>query len=401
LCINEVCARLKGIYGKISLHRYFDSAKIIADYITEFIVAQRPVVEKTFKVQAVATMLGISADTVRRDSDEADIKVQRQGGDGPKTRLFTIENVFELAAHRRRKNGLIKRSPLIITVYAAKGGVGKTTSAANIGAAFALRGLRVLLVDLDFQANLTMAFGYDPEVTQEEANELGMDPGTVVKYHFGNLLPQWSKDGSVEPLATVIKKPYGEHGPHLIPSELGFDDLEAIFTLERLMERKPELAIATWLQKGLSGENANVDLSQYDVILFDAPPAKNQATRGAMLGSDFVVTPVSMERFSTKSVSYLAKVLGELQRDHGRFPRMITLANFYDMRRARVAAQVVALTTKYPDAWLEKQIATSEEFRKALSDDVIMPVILSRPSSGPAEELRAVANALLEKMEAA
>ena len=168
-----------------------------------------------------------------------------------------------------------------------------------------------------------------------------------------------------------------------------------------MFERKPELAIATWLQKGLSGENANVDLSQYDVILFDAPPAKNQATRGAMLGSDFVVTPVSMERFSTKSVSYLAKVLGELQRDHGRFPRMITLANFYDMRRARVAAQVVALTTKYPDAWLEKQIATSEEFRKALSDDVIMPVILSRPSSGPAEELRAVANALLEKMEAA
>lgn len=364
-------------------------------------MAQQAIVEKTFKVQAVATMLNISVDTVRRDCDEAGIKVQRQGGDGPKTRLFSVNNVFELAAYRRRKSGLSKLATLILTVYAAKGGVGKTTCTANIGCALALMGLRVLLIDLDFQANLTMAFGYDPEVTPEEAVELGIEDENVVKYHYGNLLPQWNKDGSVQPLSAVIKKPYGEHGPHLIPSELGFDDLEAIFTLERLLERKPELAIATWLQKGLSGKNPDCDLSGYDVIMFDAPPAKNQATRGALLGSDFVVTPVSMEKYSTKSVSYLAKVMGELQVEHKRFPRLITLGNFYDMRRARVASQVVALNNKYPDAWLEKQIATSEEFRKALSDEIVMPIVVSRPSSSPAGELRAVTQALLEKMEAA
>lgn len=353
---------------------------------------------KTYKVQAVATMLGISADTVRRDCDEAGIEVERQGGAGPKTRLFTIENVFQLAAYRRRKS-VVKLLCLILTIYAAKGGVGKTTTAANLGSALALMGMKVLLVDLDFQANLTMAFGYDPELTEEEAHDLGIPEEACINYHFGHLLPQWSKDRTVVPLHKVIKKPYGEDGPHLIPSEVSFDDLEAKFTVDRLLSLDPDKAIAKWLEEGMSGRNPDNDLRQYEVIIFDAPPAKNQSTRGAMLASEFVVTPVSMEKFSTKSVSYLASVLKKMAEEYDKYPKLITLGNFFDMQRARVAAQVVALTTHYPGAWLEKQIASSEEFRKALSDDVVMPLVLSRPTSDPADQLRNVAQALLRKME--
>ena len=60
----------------------------------------------------------------------------------------------------------------VIAVANQKGGVGKTTTTANLGAALALRGRRVLLVDLDPQGNLTSAFGLEKDIQQTVADEL-------------------------------------------------------------------------------------------------------------------------------------------------------------------------------------------------------------------------------------
>jgi chromosome partitioning protein len=354
---------------------------------------------KTFKVQGVAKLLGISVDSVRRDADDAGLQIERQGGAGPKTRIFTIENVFDLAAYRARKYGLAPKVKRILTVYAPKGGVGKTTISSNIACILSLMGLRVLVVDLDFQANLTIAFGYDPELTPEEACAAGLPPSNCVEYHLGHLLPQWHQNGATQPFSKVIKKPFGDNGPHLIPSEVTLDRLEALFTVDAIMGKKPELAIARWLDEGLSGRNANLDLSRYDVVLFDAPPAKNQTTRGALLASDYTVAPVSMERYSTKSVSYLADVIGEMKDTYSKFPRLSVLGNFFDAKRVRVAAQVIALTSKYPEAWMDNQIGSSEEFKKVLDEDDGMPLALARPTSAPAEELRAATRELVERMD--
>lgn len=353
---------------------------------------------KTFKVQGVAKLLGISVDSVRRDADEASLEIERQGGSGPKTRIFTVENVFDLAAYRARKYNLTSKVRRILTVYAPKGGVGKTTISSNIACILSLMGLRVLVVDLDFQANLTISFGYDPELTPDEAVTAGLSQSTCVEYHLGHLLPQWQQNGAVRPLADVIKKPYGENGPHLIPSEVTLDRLEALFTVDAIMGKKPELAIARWLDEGLSGRNPNLDLSQYDIVMFDAPPAKNQTTRGALLASDYAVAPVSMERYSTKSVSYLADVIGEMKNTYSKFPQLSVLGNFFDAKRVRVAAQVIALTSKYPEAWMDNQISSSEEFKKVLDEDDGLPLALSRPTSAPADELRAATRELVERM---
>lgn len=352
---------------------------------------------KTFKVQAVGTLLGITVDAVRRDTEAAGIQVERQAGNGPQTRLYSIENVYELAAYRAKKNGFQAKKPVILTLYAPKGGVGKTTVSSNLSALLPLEGLKVLVIDLDFQANLTMSYGYDSEMTPEEADEAGIPRSQCVNYNFGNLLPQWP--GEHPKLQDVLKMPYGVHGPHLIPADVDLDQLDAVFTLDAIMNKKPDLAIGRFLHEGMSGKNPNCDLSGYDVIIFDAAPAKNQTTRGALLASDFVVAPVSMEKYSTKSVSYLSKVLTGMEADIGKYPELVILGNFFDQNRVRVLAQVVTLTRQYKESWLAKTISTSEEFKKVLSsDEYEMPLALAKPSSAPAEELRAVAKALMQRM---
>src|SRR5206468_9053229 len=72
----------------------------------------------------------------------------------------------------RSRRVLQRYMATVIAVANQKGGVGKTTTTANLGAALALRGRRVLLVDLDPQGNLTSAFGLEKDVQQTVAESL-------------------------------------------------------------------------------------------------------------------------------------------------------------------------------------------------------------------------------------
>jgi chromosome partitioning protein len=353
--------------------------------------------QTTYKVQAAAKLLETTVDSVRRYVDDSGIDVARQTT-GPKTRQFTIENIFDLAAWRmanRPKMKVQKRG--IATVYAPKGGVGKTTLTANLACMFSLFGLRTLVVDLDFQANLTLAFGYDSELTTEEAEAVGLPEDRVIQYHFGHLVPGWPVGRAT--LMDVIKKPFGENGPHVIPSDLTLDRLDTILTYDALEGKKSDLKIAALIAEGISGKNTHFDLSGYDIILFDAAPAKNRMTRGALLASDFVIAPVSLERYSTKAVSYLSSVLQDMHADVGRNPELIMIGNFHVPNRLRVYGQVSKLSTEYPGALLNIMVHRSEEFPKTLSEEEEQPpLVLARPTGSAAEQLHQVAHELLQKM---
>lgn len=353
--------------------------------------------QTTYKVQAAAKLLETSVDSVRRLVEESGVNVARQEL-GPKIRQFTIENIFDIAGWRQRNRPKTKvLKPSVATVYAPKGGVGKTTLTANLACISALIGLRTLVVDLDFQANLTLAFGYDSELTTEEAESLGITPERIVEYHFGHLVPGWP--GGRLPLRDVVKMPFGPNGPHIIPSDLTLDRLDTILTYDALEGRKSDVKIAALIAEGLSGKNPDFDLSGYDLILFDAAPAKNRMTRGALLASDFVVAPVSLERYSTKAVSYLSSVLQDMHNDVGRSPELVMIGNFHLPNRLRVYSQVSKLSTEYPGALLNIMVHRSEEFPKTLSEDEEQPpLVLARPSGSAAEQLHEVAHELLKKM---
>lgn len=353
---------------------------------------------KPFKVQAVAKMLGTNVDTVRRVVDEAGIDVARQET-GPKTRLFSTENVFEIARYRAMKkaNGkAIARKQVVATIYAPKGGVGKTTLAGNLACRFAMRGLKTLIIDLDFQGNLSMLYGYETELTLEEAVAAGIHPSKVVDHHFGSLTPNWPYGRQI--LGDVVKKPYGEHGPHLIPADLTLDRLDTLLTFEVFEGRNSELTIARMLRDGMAGKDRFFDVSDYDVILFDAAPAKSRITRGAILASDYVISPVSMEKFSTKALSYLSSVLTEMEETVQRSPELIIVGNFFDNARVRTMSQLVTITQTYSEAWLEQTVRRSEDFPKALNAEGELPLVLAKPNSPATAELAAVADALLARL---
>ncbi|WP_321820780.1 MULTISPECIES: ParA family protein [unclassified Burkholderia] len=354
---------------------------------------------KQYKTLAVAQLLGISTDILRRAVEESGIEIARQET-GPKTRLFSIDKIFDLAhyrAKRRNKNKLeLSNKQVVATIYAPKGGVGKTTLAANLGTQFALMGLRTLIIDIDFQANLTLAFGYDPELTMEEAAAQGVPPESVVEHHFGNVIPEYPMTRVA--LHEVIKKPYGECGPHILPAELELDRVDAVLTYESIQGRNSSLPIVKLMANGQSGKDSYFDISGYDVVLFDAPPAKNRLTQGALLASDFVISPVSMEKFSTKALSYLSSVLTQMQEDFSRSPELIIVGNFFDAARVRVQNQLTTISQTYKDALLDRAIRKNEDFPRALESDYDLPLTLHKPSSPATADLRECAAALLQRM---
>ena len=171
----------------------------------------------------------------------------------------------------------------IIAVANQKGGVGKTTTTANLGAALALRGCRVLLVDLDPQGNLTSAFGLEKDVQQTVAESL-LDrrvPLPVVTVVNGS-----ANDAHGKPLAVV-------------PAAVGLASAEA-----QLMNK---LGRELRLRDQLLGVS-----DQYDFIMIDTPPSLGVLTVNALVAATRVIIPTEARFFSLQGLQMLEESIEEI-----------------------------------------------------------------------------------------
>ena len=145
-------------------------------------------------------------------------------------------------------------SARIIAVANQKGGVGKTTTALALGAALADRDQRVLLVDLDPQASLTLAAGVaQPQATVWTAMERILDSGEALPL-----------EGMIAHLSVA--------GPDLLPASL---DLAAA-DLALLNTERREYVLTELLEPARDA---------YDVILIDCPPALNMGSGAHLMRS--------------------------------------------------------------------------------------------------------------------
>ncbi|MET7997450.1 AAA family ATPase [Amycolatopsis sp. NPDC005232] len=192
----------------------------------------------------------------------------------------------------------------VVAVMNYKGGVGKTTLTANLGAVAAARGLRVLLVDLDPQTNLTFSF-YSVADWQERLKD-----GRTIKQWYDGEMP--GRDVSLADLVVtperVNKALAGTGGQlDLISSHLGLIDID--------LELAARLGGATTLDGSkrkfldLHGclRNALQDsqFQEYDLVLIDCAPNFGLVTKTAIVASEQILVPAKADYLSTLGLDYL------------------------------------------------------------------------------------------------
>ena len=196
----------------------------------------------------------------------------------------------------------------VIAVANQKGGVGKTTTSVNVAACLAANGQRILLVDLDPQANATSGVGLEK---REGASA------------YGALLGE-------APLAERIQ-PTSYERLSIVPSEV--DMCGAEVELSRLENHLHRLKNAL---------TPVAESGEFDLIMIDCPPALGILTLNVFAAADWLLIPLQCEYYALEGISMINRVMGQL-RDSGVNPNLEILGVVMTMfdGRTRLAAQVV------------------------------------------------------------
>ncbi|GAA5188239.1 AAA family ATPase [Rugosimonospora acidiphila] len=210
----------------------------------------------------------------------------------------------------------------VVSVINYKGGVGKTTIVANIGAELASRGRRVLLIDLDPQASLTFSF-YRPRYWEEELAD-----GRTILQWFGSVLEDDAGDDRVRTLHRYVLTPQivndviGRHGTgrlDLIASHLGLIDVDLDFAADlggsRFQHGSPRYLK---LHRALAEALEHEAFDEYDAVLVDCAPNFTMVTRTGIVASEHILVPARPDYLSTLGIDYLRRKLSELVRDYNR-----------------------------------------------------------------------------------
>jgi chromosome partitioning protein len=223
------------------------------------------------------------------------------------------------------------RGPTLARVIAfanQKGGVAKTTTTLNLGAALAEQGLKVLAVDLDPQGNLTMSQGWNPDEIERSMFDV-----LVHKLPITEIIRSNEIDVAVSSI-------------DLAGAELA---LSAMIGRERALE-KALLPVR----------------EQYDFVLIDTPPSLGLLTINALVASQGVIVPVQCEYLSLRGLVQLENTLSMIRENLNPTVEIQgILATMYDRRLLHSREAVEILKENFGDLVLNTRIRKTVRYAEA------------------------------------
>ena len=250
------------------------------------------------------------------------------------------------------------RRAVVIAIANQKGGVGKTTTAINLGAELAARGVATLLVDLDPQANATAGLGLSHE-----------DRTTIYDVLIDDV-----------PLAGIIVAT-PQAGLELAPS--GPDLAGAEVELVPAMAREQRLSRAL-----------DTVASRYDAVIIDCPPSLGLLTLNALNAADEVLVPVQCEYLALEGLGQLTGTLEAVRRNlNARLHIGGLLLTMYDSR-TNLSQQVAEEVRSHFPATFATVIPRSVRVSEAPSHG--LPISLYAGSSPAAKAYAAFAGEVIE-----
>jgi chromosome partitioning protein len=250
----------------------------------------------------------------------------------------------------------------VYTLVNQKGGVGKTTSAINLGAYLGYFGQKVLIVDLDPQANATSSLGIDKLTVKNGTYEVVI--------------------GSAPIVPSIL------HNPRLKISILPASPALAGAEVELLDLSRREFRVR---------ETIEPILDRYNYIMIDCPPSLSIITiNGLMAALNGVIIPVQCEYLALEGIGQLTQTLKRVQASL--YPQLDVrgvIMTMYD-GRTRLAADVVSEIKKYfPTQVFQTIIPRS--IRLAEAPSYGLPIALYAPSSGAAKAYMDLTREILDQ----
>jgi len=250
----------------------------------------------------------------------------------------------------------------IIAMCNQKGGVGKTTTTINLGAALAEHGRRVLLVDFDPQGSLSIGLGVASHELERTIYDVVMGWGVSA--------------------ADILVKT-GIPGLDLLPSNIDLSAAEVQLVSEVAREHALSRALAPVLD-------------DYDVLLVDCQPSLGLLTVNALTAAHGVIVPLECEFFALRGVALLVQTIEKVrERLNPRLQIEGILATMYDGRTVHGREVLTRVVDAFGDKVFHTVIARTVRFPETTAAGV--PIISYAPSSVGSRAYRDLAKEVLAR----
>jgi chromosome partitioning protein len=256
-------------------------------------------------------------------------------------------------------------SARVISVVNQKGGVGKTTTAINLGAALAETGRRVLLIDFDSQASMTTGLGIK---------------GAALREQYGSIW--YLLNDSEAKLEDFILKSTVP-GLDFIRGHEDLAAAEAAFVSEIAKEHKLRKLLAPVLDR-------------YDVVLIDCSPSLGTLTVNALTASNGVIIPMECEYFAVLGLSLVKKTIQKIQENTNPELKIYgILATMFEKKTGHSREVLELIDKEFPEEVFDTIISRTVRFSE--STVAGQPVTVYASSSSGSAAYRRLARELIDR----